>query len=309
MESALYTASLASIAWAVASITRIFEAATGVSGARRVDRGLPPILVPLVLIGLAVILEHARLYGPGMNTPWMSLAVGFVRRCMGGAWLFFCTVHYKLYSIEVSRHRLSPWLLGISAAANVLTVVLNLGMGPGVWDTASMTLMVAIAFYAGVDAVLLFTRQDVDLPSSRAGIRIAMMTMLLYPVILISDAADVRFPGFSHGRPMWSQTNPLYLLCMLALLEPAVARSAGHASPELPEEEPDGNDSGMADSLSGREAEALKLIMEGKRYKEIAAELGITLPTVKSHVSSAYRKLGVKGRADLHRRSLPKRPQ
>jgi DNA-binding CsgD family transcriptional regulator len=42
--------------------------------------------------------------------------------------------------------------------------------------------------------------------------------------------------------------------------------------------------------LSPREAEVLGLLLGGQSYKEIMASLSVTMPTVKSHVGSIYRK-------------------
>lgn len=38
-------------------------------------------------------------------------------------------------------------------------------------------------------------------------------------------------------------------------------------------------------------------MVQGYKYRDIAEELFITLPTVKTHASSIYRKLGVEDRA------------
>jgi LuxR family maltose regulon positive regulatory protein len=48
--------------------------------------------------------------------------------------------------------------------------------------------------------------------------------------------------------------------------------------------------------LSERELQVLRLIAAGKRNKEIAAALTVTLNTVKKHSSHIYQKLGVDGR-------------
>ena len=48
--------------------------------------------------------------------------------------------------------------------------------------------------------------------------------------------------------------------------------------------------------LSGREMEVLSYITQGKSNKEIAAVLGISHQTVKNHVTSILRKLGVEDR-------------
>lgn len=51
--------------------------------------------------------------------------------------------------------------------------------------------------------------------------------------------------------------------------------------------------------LSGREAEVLKLINEGKSNKQIATELFISENTVKRHVNSILRKTKMSGRQEL----------
>jgi LuxR family transcriptional regulator, maltose regulon positive regulatory protein len=50
--------------------------------------------------------------------------------------------------------------------------------------------------------------------------------------------------------------------------------------------------------LSGREREVLDLVAEGKSNAEIATALFIALPTVKSHVSNIYSKLGASRRTE-----------
>jgi DNA-binding NarL/FixJ family response regulator len=63
---------------------------------------------------------------------------------------------------------------------------------------------------------------------------------------------------------------------------------AGEVDPEL-------------DQLTTREQEVLRLIARGYSYKEVAAELGIALKTVETHVSSVLRKLQLSNRHELAR--------
>lgn len=50
--------------------------------------------------------------------------------------------------------------------------------------------------------------------------------------------------------------------------------------------------------LTDREIEVLQYVMQGKTNKEIAQLLMITHHTVKAHVASIIRKVGVKNRLD-----------
>jgi DNA-binding NarL/FixJ family response regulator len=72
-------------------------------------------------------------------------------------------------------------------------------------------------------------------------------------------------------------------------LDPRAARrllSRGSArAPEAP-----------APELSPREAEVLRLVVDGLLNKQIASRLGITERTVKAHLTSAYQRIGVADR-------------
>ncbi len=51
--------------------------------------------------------------------------------------------------------------------------------------------------------------------------------------------------------------------------------------------------------ITGREAEIIGLLIQGKSYREIERQLFISLKTVKTHAYNIYRKLGVKSRWQL----------
>jgi DNA-binding NarL/FixJ family response regulator len=52
-------------------------------------------------------------------------------------------------------------------------------------------------------------------------------------------------------------------------------------------------------NLTSRETDVIRLMMEGKIYKEIAGELFISIDTVKKHVQNAYEKIGVSNKFEL----------
>ncbi len=51
--------------------------------------------------------------------------------------------------------------------------------------------------------------------------------------------------------------------------------------------------------LSPRERQILELMRQGKNNQSIAAELGISVHSVRRHATLIYQKLGVKGRIDI----------
>ena len=61
------------------------------------------------------------------------------------------------------------------------------------------------------------------------------------------------------------------------------------------------------DMLSPREREVLKLLARGYAYKEIAAQLFISIKTVETHVSAVLRKTQMSNRYELSRWATDRR--
>jgi DNA-binding NarL/FixJ family response regulator len=49
--------------------------------------------------------------------------------------------------------------------------------------------------------------------------------------------------------------------------------------------------------LSPRELDALRGLADGRVYKQIAAEMGLSASTVRTHLHNVYRKIGAADRA------------
>lgn len=64
---------------------------------------------------------------------------------------------------------------------------------------------------------------------------------------------------------------------------------------------PNGDGDGRHDRLSPREREVMSMILEGRRLKEIAATLDISVKTVTTHRSRLLRKLGLDDNLGLYR--------
>lgn len=64
---------------------------------------------------------------------------------------------------------------------------------------------------------------------------------------------------------------------------------------------PNGDGDGKHNKLSPREREVMTMILSGRRLKEIAAQLDISVKTVTTHRSRLLRKLGVEDNLGLYR--------
>lgn len=64
---------------------------------------------------------------------------------------------------------------------------------------------------------------------------------------------------------------------------------------------PTGNGDGKHNKLSPREREVMGMILSGRRLKEIAANLDISVKTVTTHRSRLLRKLGLEDNLGLYR--------
>ncbi len=73
------------------------------------------------------------------------------------------------------------------------------------------------------------------------------------------------------------------------VLSPAEGRVRSNAALDWP---------GRADGFSDRESEVLALITQGKSNAEIAAQTQLAQNTIKTHIRSAYRKIGATNRVD-----------
>jgi DNA-binding CsgD family transcriptional regulator len=125
---------------------------------------------------------------------------------------------------------------------------------------------------------------------------IMIATLVVFPFILASE----HFPALLRSiLPMDTRGSIalpfLYLIWSAAYLlswfggyikpSPAAAASYGEFS--------------ARNGLSPREVEVLRLLLGGQSYKEIMASLSISMPTVKSHVGSIYRKTGCNNKMQL----------
>jgi LuxR family maltose regulon positive regulatory protein len=101
-------------------------------------------------------------------------------------------------------------------------------------------------------------------------------------VRLYADAGQSLAEMLQNGD--WEDVSPSYIQLILAAFDPGEDQAPVH----------DGT--ALVKPLSPREQEVLKLITEGYSNKDIAAQLVITVGTVKRHLSNIYNKLEVSNR-------------
>lgn len=152
---------------------------------------------------------------------------------------------------------------------DVVTLDLHMPAGDGLWATAELHREVPDARVL----VLTVSTEDEHLTESlrRGAAGYLLKTSpaeALFQAIRDVARGETTVPGTMAGR-------------ILAALAPGASRTApGEAG------------------LSGREQDVLRLLARGATNREIAESLEITENTVKSHLKSVLRKLGVNNRAE-----------
>lgn len=150
--------------------------------------------------------------------------------------------------------------------------------------------------------VLLF---DINLPGI-SGIEVVSRLKALYPrmqcmALTSYDDADNTFNALKAGATGYilKNTNPEKLVEAIRDIHqggsPMSSQVARLVVMELAASRPGKIHS---DILSRRENEILTLLSKGLRYKEIAAQLFISIETVRTHIRNIYEKLQVKTRTE-----------
>jgi len=84
-----------------------------------------------------------------------------------------------------------------------------------------------------------------------------------------------------------------------APMSPSIARKALSLLSRSNINEDNGVKDNVAERLSERECDVLKLVVEGKDYKAIAEKLFLSTHTIRKHIANIYEKLHVSSKAQV----------
>ncbi|HUI69762.1 MAG TPA: helix-turn-helix transcriptional regulator [Spirochaetia bacterium] len=149
--------------------------------------------------------------------------------------------------------------------------------------------------YAAV-RILLYRRRRHDGALENVLHFIMIETLIIFPIIVVSELAPAVFRAVVPLESKGSVSLPLaYSLWSIAYL---LSWFKGYVRPVAAT---DGSyrDFSAQFGLSPRESEVTRLLLGGQSYKEIMASLSISMPTVKSHIGSIYRKTGSNNKMQL----------
>lgn len=265
------------------------------------DPGLRWLLVPFAPHFLLAFLEHFRLAGASfgfLGGEGLFFLSSTIRLFIGLGWALFCHRHYALNGVVDFRQRLSAPLAVLNSAAAAVHIGSFFFPRPAFFDALAAFISDGTAFYAAVSGLLLLRRTNQLLPSSWAGVAIAGISITVCPPAFASDVLGVRYPFIVGDVPMWVLAQPFYFLLISFVALPFVRASFLREPAERT-----GTDLSVIDGalskLSGREREVASLLYSGLTYKEMAAKLGLSVATVKTHVVRIYGKFGVRRRSDF----------
>ena len=91
-----------------------------------------------------------------------------------------------------------------------------------------------------------------------------------------------------------------------AYMSPSIARKVIQHFPnrKRAQAEAGGGTATATEPLTDRQQDIVEGLVAGKSYKQIAADLDISLETVRDHIKKIYRKLQVRSKADVIRKKL-----
>lgn len=170
------------------------------------------------------------------------------------------------------------------------------------FEAPSCAVAIELAAKSKFDIVLL----DLHLPGVSGLDALALLRARIEEAIIVvvsaEESLDLIRQVIDAGAAGYIPKASSHAIMMAALrlvLAGGVYLPANTFAPKLPQQEA-GQDSSQVSikNLTERQIETLRIAMQGKANKVIARELNISEATVKAHLSSVFRVLGVKNRTE-----------
>lgn len=170
------------------------------------------------------------------------------------------------------------------------------------FEAPSCAVAIELSATTRFDIVLL----DLNLPGISGLDALALLrTRIEDAVIVVVSAEENRevirriIEAGAAGYIPKASSHAIMMAALRLVLAGGVYLPPNTLAAHVPSQEPasDGR-SGTFDHLTERQIETLRIAMQGKANKVIARELNISEATVKAHLSSVFRALGVKNRTE-----------
>jgi DNA-binding NarL/FixJ family response regulator len=144
-----------------------------------------------------------------------------------------------------------------------------------------------------------FAILDINLESDRDGIEVARYINLHtnIPFIFLTSYSDKdTLERAKQTNPYGFIVKPFNDKTLFATIEIALSNHARDLNRHVPRLDPGKINRQLVTPLSDREFEVMQLLYDGKTNQQIAADLFISLNTLKKHINNAYFKLDVTSR-------------
>jgi DNA-binding NarL/FixJ family response regulator len=143
---------------------------------------------------------------------------------------------------------------------------------------------------------------DINLDSALNGIQIADYINKNYqlPFLFLTSYADKETLEKAKAVEPWGYiVKPFNEKTLLASLEIAISNFAQRSNQQVPQLSISKINRHLINHLSEREFNVLQLIYSGKTNRQIAAEIYVSINTIKKHIQNSYLKLDATSRATV----------
>lgn len=256
------------------------------------DPALVLLRIPLLPDTLYVAIEAAFLACALAGVPapaFLDPLSECVQLCLGFAYIMYTYRSLRANGLGLEGYVPLAWFAAATAAnLAVLGARYAFPASATSFRMANKIILAVVFFFAGAYAVSSRGRKDDFYLSTKGGFWMAFFCIAYIPFIGLAEVFSLRIAGLDPGRSVVLQAFPARELVVLAFfsvhVEPLYSRLWG---------------TDVAPELSAREREVAALLRRGMSNGEISETLGVSVPTVKTHVRNVLSKSGAASRADF----------